>query len=71
MKFTQICALVGALVLSSVALAEGGGDRTFEKMMAAKDLAMEKYLAREGKNAPVVPSDANDKTTNDKTTKDM
>lgn len=57
MKITQICALAGALVFSSVALAEGGGDRTFEKMMAAKDLAMEKYLAREGKSAPVVSSD--------------
>ena len=57
MKIAQICALAGALILSSVALAEGGGDRTFEKMMAAKDLAMEKYLAREGKSAPVVSSD--------------
>ena len=63
MNFTQICALAGALVFSSIALAEGGGDRTFEKMMAAKDLAMEKYLAREGKSAPVVSSDEkNEKT---------
>lgn len=56
MKLTQICALAGALVFSSVALAEGGGDRTFEKMMAAKDLAMEKHLAREGKSTPAVLS---------------
>lgn len=57
MKFNKIFALVGVLVFSSVALAEGGGDRTFEKMMAAKDFAMEKYLAREGKSDPVVSSD--------------
>lgn len=62
MNITQICALAGALVFSSVALAEGGGDRTFEKMMAANDLAMEKYLAREGKSAPVVSSDAKNET---------
>ncbi|AHZ73364.1 MULTISPECIES: co-regulatory protein PtrA N-terminal domain-containing protein [Pseudomonas] len=66
MKLTQIFLLAGALVLSSFALAEGGGDRTFEKMMAAKDLAMEKYVAREGKKAPVVSGDANDKTTKDR-----
>lgn len=57
MKLTQICAVAGALVFSSIALAEGGGDRAFEKMMAAKDLAMEKYVAREGRNAPAVSSD--------------
>jgi hypothetical protein len=62
MKIAQICALAGALVLSSVALAEGGGDRTFEKMMVANDLAMEKYVAKEGKIEPVVSSDAKDET---------
>lgn len=62
MNITKICALAAALVFSSVALAEGGGDRTFEKMMAANDLAMEKYLAREGKSAPVVSSDAENDT---------
>jgi hypothetical protein len=62
MKITKIFALAGALVLSSAALAEGGGDRTFEKMMAANDLAMEKYLAREGRSAPVVSSDAKNET---------
>ena len=63
MKLTQICALAGALVFSSIALAEGGGDRTFEKMMAAKDLAMEKYVAKEGKRAPQMSSEeTNEKT---------
>ncbi|MBX9407358.1 hypothetical protein K5E40_16930 [Pseudomonas baetica] len=62
MKIVQICALAGALILSSVALAEGGGDRTFEKMMAARDVAMEAYVAREGKSVPVVSSDAKDET---------
>lgn len=49
MKLTKIFAVAGALALSSFAMAEGGGDRTFEKMMAAKDLAMEKYVAKQGK----------------------
>ena len=62
MKLAQIFALASALVLSSVALAEGGGDRTFEKMMVANDLAMEKYVAKEGKIEPVVSSDAKDET---------
>ena len=62
MKLTRICALAGALVFSSVALAEGGGDRTFEKMMAARDVAMEAYVAREGKSVPVVSSDAKNET---------
>lgn len=62
MKIAQIFALASALVLSSVALAEGGGDRTFEKMMVANDLAMEKYVAKEGKVEPVVSSDAKDET---------
>ena len=62
MKIAQIFALASALVLSSVALAEGGGDRTFEKIMVANDLAMEKYVAKEGKIEPVVSSDAKDET---------
>jgi hypothetical protein len=62
MKLTQIFSLAGALMLSSFALAEGGGDRTFEKMMAANDLAMEAYVAREGKSVPVVSSDTKDET---------
>lgn len=62
MKIAQIFALASALVLSSVALAEGGGDRTFEKMMVANDLAIEKYVAKEGKIEPVVSSDAKDET---------
>ena len=62
MKIAQIFALASALVLSSVGLAEGGGDRTFEKRMVANDLAMEKYVAKEGKIEPVVSSDAKDET---------
>ena len=50
MKIAQICALAGALILS---LAEGGGDRTFEKMMAARDVAMEAYVAREERSRGV------------------
>lgn len=31
-------------------------------MMAARDVAMEAYVAREGKSVPVVSSDAKDET---------
>jgi hypothetical protein len=62
MKRTQIFALLGALIISSATLAEGGGDRTFEKMMAARDVAMEAYVAREGNSVPVVSSDTKDET---------
>lgn len=60
MKITQIVSLLGALVVSSAAFAEGGGDRTFEKMMAARDVAMEAYVARETNSAPEVVSDTQD-----------
>ena len=42
MKIAQIYALVGALILSSTALAEGGGDRTFSRATQATEQAMEK-----------------------------
>ncbi|MDP9690601.1 MULTISPECIES: DUF2790 domain-containing protein [unclassified Pseudomonas] len=53
MKFMSIFAVVGGLVISSNLLAEGGGDKTFEKMMAANTKAMEQYAISQGKSAPV------------------
>jgi hypothetical protein len=52
MKIAQICALAGALILSSVALAEGGGDRTFEKMMVAKIWQWRNTLLKKEKSSP-------------------
>lgn len=61
MKITQIYALAGALVFSSAALAEGGGDRTFARAMQATEQAMEKYATRElTKKSPKVSSDDKD-----------
>jgi hypothetical protein len=47
---------MGALVLSlsSLAMAEGGGDRTFDRAMQANERAMAAYAAKQGKEAPVV-----------------
>ncbi|AZC26085.1 DUF2790 domain-containing protein [Pseudomonas sessilinigenes] len=42
--------------ISSLALAEGGGDRTFARAMEQNEKAMERYAAKQGKAAPVVQS---------------
>lgn len=58
MKITQIYALAGALILSSTALAEGGGDRTFAKATQTTEQAMKKYAAKQlTKKSPKVSSD--------------
>ena len=43
-------------MLSSLAMAEGGGDRTFERAFSANAKAMEQYAAARGNAAPVVPA---------------
>ncbi|MEG0120976.1 MAG: co-regulatory protein PtrA N-terminal domain-containing protein [Pseudomonas sp.] len=65
MKFSQISAFTAALALSSLAMAEGGGDRTFEKMMTANDRSVELYVAREQARDPVVVNDKKDDKTQD------
>ncbi|MBP5951619.1 co-regulatory protein PtrA N-terminal domain-containing protein [Pseudomonas iridis] len=65
MKFAQISAFTAALALSSLAMAEGGGDRTFEKMMTANDRSVELYVAREQARDPVVVNDKKDDKTQD------
>lgn len=42
--------------ISSLALAEGGGDRTFARAMEQNEKAMASYAAKQGKAAPVVQS---------------
>lgn len=54
MKRVQMGAFVVALAVSSLALAEGGGDRTFELAFGANAKAMGQYAAEQGKAAPVV-----------------
>ena len=53
MKFMSIFTLVGVLAISSSVFAEGGGDKAFEKMMAANTKAMEQYAINQGHNAPI------------------
>ena len=65
MKFAQISAFTAALALSSLAMAEGGGDRTFEKMMTANDRSVELYVAREQARDPVVVNHKKDDKTQD------
>jgi hypothetical protein len=54
MKVFKWMAFAGALAMSLNALAEGGGDRTFERAFSANAKAMEQYAANQGKPAPVV-----------------
>ncbi|KAF0861805.1 DUF2790 domain-containing protein [Pseudomonas sp. LD120] len=51
-------ASLAALLLgvSSLVLAEGGGDRSFARAMVENQKAMERYAANQGKAAPVVQS---------------
>jgi hypothetical protein len=60
MKLAQLSAFAAALVMSSVVLAEGGGDRAFEKMMAANDRSMEAFVVKEQARDPVVLTEKKD-----------
>ncbi|MBH8614343.1 MULTISPECIES: co-regulatory protein PtrA N-terminal domain-containing protein [Pseudomonas] len=65
MKFAQLSAFAAALMLSSLVMAEGGGDRTFERMMAAKDRSVALFVAKEQARAPVVVNEKKDDSTKD------
>lgn len=65
MKLAELSAFVAALVMSSVVLAEGGGDKAFEKMMAANDRSVEKFVAKEQVRTPVVLNEKKDDKTKD------
>ncbi len=54
MKLIKLIAFAGVMAISLNVLAEGGGDRTFERMLSANTQAMEQYAANQGKPAPVV-----------------
>ncbi|MBN3861909.1 hypothetical protein HCU66_06675 [Pseudomonas frederiksbergensis] len=65
MKLAELSAFAAALVMSSVVLAEGGGDRAFEKMMAANDRSVETFVAKEKARDPVVANEKKDDKTKD------
>ncbi|MCE4054705.1 co-regulatory protein PtrA N-terminal domain-containing protein [Pseudomonas sp. Au-Pse12] len=50
--------VIAALTLSSLAMAEGGGDRTFARMEAARKDSMESYQVaqKQSPQTPVVDS---------------
>lgn len=53
MKLVQIGAFAAALMMSSLVMAAGGGDRTFARMMAANDRTMALVVAKEQARDPV------------------
>ncbi|WP_053144474.1 co-regulatory protein PtrA N-terminal domain-containing protein [Pseudomonas sp. P97.38] len=63
MKFAQVSAFAAALLISGVALAEGGGDKTFENMMTSRDRSMELFVAKEQARNPVVVNEKKDDNT--------
>ncbi len=65
MKLAQLSAFAVALVMSSMALAEGGGDRAFERMMTANDRSVELFVAKEQARDPVVVNEKKDDSTKD------
>ena len=65
MKLVQIGAFATALVMSSVVMAAGGGDKTFARMMAAKDRSVELFVAKEQARDPVVVNEKKDDKTKD------
>lgn len=54
MKAIQSVIAAWVLGLSSVAWAEGGGERTFQRAMDANQQAMERYATQQGKSVPKV-----------------
>lgn len=65
MKFAQIGAVAAALVMSSLAMAEGGGDRTFDRMMTANDRSVELFVSKEQARDPVVVNEKKGEKTKD------
>jgi hypothetical protein len=65
MKRVQLGAFGVALMMSSLVMAEGGGDRTFERMMAATARSMELFVAKEQARDPVVVNEKKSDKTND------
>lgn len=60
MKSMKALLVIAALTVSSLAMAEGGGDRAFARMEAAKEDSMESYqiAQKQGTQSPVVESKA-------------
>jgi hypothetical protein len=54
MKLIKVMTFAGVMAMSLNVMAEGGGDRTFERALSANSKAMEQYAANQGKAAPVV-----------------
>ncbi|MBK5534035.1 DUF2790 domain-containing protein [Pseudomonas sp. TH08] len=54
MKMIKLMTLAGVMAMSTNVLAEGGGDRTFDRAFSANAKAMEQYAANQGKAPPVV-----------------
>ncbi|KJZ64611.1 co-regulatory protein PtrA N-terminal domain-containing protein [Pseudomonas fluorescens] len=60
MKSMKTLFVIAALAVSSLAMAEGGGDRTFARIEAARKSSMDAHQVaqKQGTQTPVVKSNA-------------
>lgn len=54
MKCLKVIAALAVTVVSSAAMAEGGADRVYGRIIQANEQAMQKYAAANAKNPPEV-----------------
>ncbi len=54
MKLLKVVFAASILTMSSLAMAEGGGDRVYGRMMQENQQAMEQYASRNGKTPPEI-----------------
>ncbi|KHK66584.1 MULTISPECIES: DUF2790 domain-containing protein [Pseudomonas] len=54
MKNLRVIAALSILTISSFAMAEGGADRVYGRMIQANEQSMQEYAAANGKNPPEV-----------------
>ena len=54
MKVFKAFFTISILALSSLAIAEGGGDRVYGRMMQENQQAMEQYALKNGKSNPEI-----------------
>ena len=54
MNMIKVVFIVSAISVSSLAMAEGGGDRTYGRMMQENEQKMQEYATARGKTPPEV-----------------
>ncbi|MCY1187493.1 co-regulatory protein PtrA N-terminal domain-containing protein [Pseudomonas sp. BF-R-24] len=64
MKSMKALFVIAALTASSLAMATGGGDKTFNRMESARKVSMEAFLVAQKQKAEAAVAESKAKTTN-------